>query len=246
MRAGASGAFGEGSRAEPSSALPRRPLRVSARSESPAALSLDIESVAPARPIRVSADGGSVSVSPSELHSIEPVTAEDLDGLLPLMRAYCDFYRATPSDEALLELSRALISDPERDGVQLIARDERAVAVGFATIFWSWSTAQAGRIGVMNDLYVAPDARGSGLAERLIHTCVERCAQRGACALEWQTAPENARAQSVYGRVGAVREQWLTYTLAIPVERARAERPGEKADTPADRPGEASGATNTR
>ena len=187
-----------------------------------------------------------MSVSPGELHSIEPVTVEDLDGLLTLMRAYCDFYRATPSDDALLGLSRALIADSERDGVQLIARDERAVAVGFATIFWSWSTADAGRIGVMNDLYVAPDARGSGLAERLIHACVERCAQRGACALEWQTAPENVRAQSVYSRVGAVREQWLTYTIAIPVERPRAERHGEGADTPSDWPGEASGARTAR
>jgi GNAT superfamily N-acetyltransferase len=173
-----------------------------------------------------------VSVSPSGSHSIEPVTVEDLDGLLPLMRAYCDFYRATPSDEALLGLSRALIADPERDGVQLIARDQSAVAVGFATIFWSWSTADAGRIGVMNDLYVAPDARGSGLAERLIHACVERCAQRGACALEWQTAPENARAQSVYGRVGAVREQWLTYTIAI----RRARSPAGPAATSSRRP----------
>ena len=161
-------------------------------------------------------DRGHASRQPDALHSIELVTAEDLDGLLTLMRAYCDFYHSTPSDQALVGLSRALIVDPERDGLQLIARDERSTPVGFATIFWSWSTAEGGRIGVMNDLYVVPEARGSGLAERLIFACVERCAQRGAATLEWQTAPENLRAQAVYDRVGAARQPWLTYTIAVP------------------------------
>jgi GNAT superfamily N-acetyltransferase len=165
--------------------------------------------------------------SPEWTGSIQPVSADDLDDLLPLVRAYCDFYRATPSDEALLELSRALIADPVHDGVQLIARaaETDGDAVGFATVFWSWSTADAGRIGVMNDLYVAPAARGTGLAERLILACVECCAQRGVGVLEWQTAPGNVRAQAVYERVGATRESWLTYTLGVQVADPRPDRP---------------------
>jgi GNAT superfamily N-acetyltransferase len=87
--------------------------------------------------------------------------------------------------------------------------------VGFATIFWSWDTTEASRIGIMNDLYIAPQARGSGLADRLIGTCVERCAQRGAARLEWMTGPENLRAQAVYDRVGGMREPWLVYTLPV-------------------------------
>jgi GNAT superfamily N-acetyltransferase len=153
-----------------------------------------------------------VSHSP-EAHSIDLVTASDLDDLLQLVRAYCAFYETTPSDAALLQLSRALIADPEREGVQLIARDERSKAAGFATVFWSWDTTEGSRIGIMNDLYVAPEARGSGLAERLIAACAERCKGRGASRLEWQTGPENLRAQAVYDRVGGVREPWLLYTL---------------------------------
>ncbi len=155
---------------------------------------------------------------PSPIHSIEPVAGSDLEDLLPLMRAYCDFYEVAPSDDALLDLSRALIADPDVEGVQLLARDEHSNAVGFATIFWSWDTTEASRIGIMNDLYVAPQARGSGLADRLIETCVERCAERGAARLEWMTGPENVRAQAVYDRVGGVREPWLSYTLAVTSE----------------------------
>ena len=145
------------------------------------------------------------------------VTEDDLPDLLPLMRGYCDFYEVAPADEALLELARVLIDDPERQGLQLIARDdEDGRAVGFATIFWTWSTLSASRLGVMNDLFVAADARGGGHAEALIAECAERCRQRGATSLDWQTAHDNTRAQAVYDRVGASRdERWLDYSLDV-------------------------------
>jgi GNAT superfamily N-acetyltransferase len=147
--------------------------------------------------------------------TIAPVDDADLDDLLPLMRGYCDFYDVDPSDEDLLALSRALIGDPEREGLQLIARGDDGRALGFATIFWTWSTTVAGRIGVMNDLYVAPDGRGKGLADALIQACVERCRGRGASRLTWQTAPDNDRAQAVYDRVGGERSQWVDYEIRV-------------------------------
>ena len=131
------------------------------------------------------------------------------------MRGYCDFYKVAPSDEDLLALSRALIDDPEREGVQLIARDAEGRPIGFATIFWSWSTTDAARLGVMNDLFVSETARGGGVADALISACRDECVRRGAARLSWQTAPDNLRAQAVYDRVGGHREQWVDYWLSV-------------------------------
>jgi GNAT superfamily N-acetyltransferase len=146
--------------------------------------------------------------------SITPVGPADLDELLPLMRAYCEFYAAAPADSALLALANALIGDPEREGVQLLARSSGARAVGFATVYWSWSTSEACRVGIMNDLFVAEPARGQGIAEALIEACRSECTRRDARRLMWQTAPDNLRAQAVYDRVGAARERWVDYWLA--------------------------------
>jgi GNAT superfamily N-acetyltransferase len=145
--------------------------------------------------------------------NVETVAEQDLDELLPLMRAYCDFYEVAPTDEALIAMSRALIADPEREGLQLIARDEDGAAVGFATVFWSWTTLSASRLAVMNDLFVDPAGRGSGAADALIAACAERAAAHGAPSLEWQTAKDNGRAQAVYERVGAKRSEWFDYSL---------------------------------
>jgi GNAT superfamily N-acetyltransferase len=144
---------------------------------------------------------------------IATVTEADLSELLPLMRGYCDFYEVRPTDDELLVMSRALIADPEREGTQLLARDDAGAAIGFATIFWSWSTLSASRIAIMNDLFVTPAARGAGTARALIEACLERARGHGASTLAWQTARDNARAQGLYEGIGALREEWIDYSL---------------------------------
>jgi GNAT superfamily N-acetyltransferase len=139
------------------------------------------------------------------------VTEQDLPDLLPLMRGYCDFYSAHPTDEALGMLARSLIARPDTEGMQLLARSDTGQPMGFATIYWSWSTVSASRIAIMNDLFVRPAARGTGVAEALIEECRIRARAGGARSLRWQTAKDNLRAQAVYERVGARREEWLDY-----------------------------------
>jgi len=146
--------------------------------------------------------------------STRPVTRADLDELIALMGDYCDFYRVDPGSDRLRQLAEALIESPS-EGVQILARDDGGAAVGFATVYWTWQTLTASRVGVMNDLFVVPSARGEGVADRLIADCVERCRERGADSLVWQTALDNRRAQAVYERVGAVSERWLDYSLSV-------------------------------
>jgi GNAT superfamily N-acetyltransferase len=139
--------------------------------------------------------------------------------LLPLMRAYCDFYRVNPSDAALLSMARALIADPVREGVQLIASNG-GEDVGFATLFWSWETTISSRVGVMNDLYVVAASRGRGVASLLMKACLERCREHGAVHMIWQTAPDNLAAQAVYDHLGATRETWIDYWLDTGLARS--------------------------
>src|SRR6266540_3761407 len=129
---------------------------------------------------------------------IDVVTVDDLPDLLPLMRGYLDFYGVDPSDQEVTALAETLIADPQHEGIQLIARDDDGRAVGFATLYWSWSTLRASRISIMNDLFVHPDARGMGLADAIIGECLKRSRDHGATLMEWEAAKNNLRAQKVY------------------------------------------------
>lgn len=144
--------------------------------------------------------------------TIERVKVVDLPLLLPLMRAYCEFYEVAPRDDRLVALSRALIEDPG-EGIQLLARDEEGKPVGFATVFWTWSTLDAMRVGLMNDLYVVPDLRGGGVGRQLIEHCRGLCRKRGANKLIWETAPDNHTAQRLYDSTGAQSSTWMAYEI---------------------------------
>jgi ribosomal protein S18 acetylase RimI-like enzyme len=144
---------------------------------------------------------------------IRPAREDEVDELLPLMRAYCDFYEFDPPDKGLRELLATLIRDPQ-EGAVFIARAD-GVAVGLATMDWRWSASRGARMGHLEDLFVSPEARGGGIADALIGACAELCRERGAPALDWLTRPDNERAQAVYRRVGAQGESWLEYELEL-------------------------------
>ena len=147
---------------------------------------------------------------------VSEVGEDDLADLLPLMAAYCAFYETAPPADRLAALSRALLDDPEHEGLQLIARSgDEGEAIGFATVYWTWSTTRAFRLAVMNDLFVAEAGRGAGVGRALIEACAERARARGCGALEWQTAPGNETAQRLYDTTGAERSTWVAYELSL-------------------------------
>jgi GNAT superfamily N-acetyltransferase len=146
---------------------------------------------------------------------IEQVGEADLADLLPMMRAYCDFYEVAPSDTDLEGLALALIADPDREGIQLLARRDGGEPLGFATVFWSWQTLSAARVAVMNDLFVVPETRKQGVGRALIEECRRRARERGAAELVWETALDNETAQRLYRFLNAEESRWISYSLEV-------------------------------
>jgi GNAT superfamily N-acetyltransferase len=144
---------------------------------------------------------------------VRAARADEVNELLPLMRAYCDFYECSPTDEGLMTMLRTLIDEPSQ-GAVFIARDGGR-AVGVATLDWKWSSLKGARMGYLEDLFVDPGSRGKGIADALIEICADRCRELGMPAMQWATAPDNHRAQKVYNRTGAESELLLEYDLSL-------------------------------
>jgi GNAT superfamily N-acetyltransferase len=144
--------------------------------------------------------------------TLSKVGAPDLPELMPMLRGYCDFYQVNPSEGALLAMCQALIDEPAQ-GEQWIARDQAGTPAGFATVFWTWQTLYAARVGVLNDLYVVAAGRGLGTGRALIERCRQRCGEQGAIKLVWETAIDNTTAQRLYDGIGAEQSSWYTYEI---------------------------------
>jgi GNAT superfamily N-acetyltransferase len=145
---------------------------------------------------------------------IEPVTRRQLDELLPLIAAYQRFYEVGGVDE---ERNRSFFHRflaPSDDGLLLGAWDGERL-VGYACLYWTFTSLVPAEIVLMNDLYVAGEARGQGVGRALIEAAATVARERGAHHLEWVTAPDNATAQRLYDSTGAQREEWIAYELDV-------------------------------
>jgi len=142
-------------------------------------------------------------------------TLADLPALMPLLRGYCDFYEANPSDDGLEGMVRAVIAARETESFLLVATDEDGEVVGFAACGWKWSSLRAARIVILEDLFVAESARGQGHADALIEATAAIATRHGAPVVTWLTAPDNRRAQAVYDRAGGRSSLFLEYELEL-------------------------------
>ncbi len=144
---------------------------------------------------------------------IRPAAEDDLPALLPLMRAYCTFYGRSPADEALEEMARTFLREPDQEGRQFVAVGGSGGLLGYATLLWSWDTTLGARIAVMEDLFVDAGARGQGVARALIGVLREAAREAGLVELVWETAPDNTTAQRLYDTTGAERSSWYAYRM---------------------------------
>jgi GNAT superfamily N-acetyltransferase len=144
---------------------------------------------------------------------VRPPTLADREPLLALMDAYIvGFYRASRPPRERIEALVDLLADG-REGRQLVAEGDAGRLLGFATLYFTWSTLRADRIAVLNDLYVDAAARGTGAAAALFRGAHALARERGCAEMEWQTAADNHRAQAFYAKMGGERGDWVSYSI---------------------------------
>ncbi len=147
---------------------------------------------------------------------IAPATHDDLEDVLPLFAGYQRFYAGEPRDDAHNRAFLARFVAPSDDGLLLVARDEESgAAVGFANLYWTSSSVAAERHALMNDLFVAEDARGGNVGHALIEAAWSAARERGFRRMSWQTTVDNRRAQRLYERFDAERTTLFEYELRL-------------------------------
>jgi GNAT superfamily N-acetyltransferase len=87
--------------------------------------------------------------------------------------------------------------------------------VGYACLYWHFSSTQAAETVLMNDLFVSEAARGRGVGRALIEAGATVARERDAIKLEWSTQPDNLTAQRLYDSTGAARSEWVEYELKL-------------------------------
>jgi GNAT superfamily N-acetyltransferase len=160
----------------------------------------------------------------SSTATIRPVRHSDVPAVVAMVHELADFERA--ADECHLttdQLHAALFTEsPALFGH--VAVDSDDVPLGFALWFLNFSTWEGVHGVYLEDLYVRPDARGTGAGRALLATLAAMCVDRGYRRLEWAVLTWNS-ARDFYAAIGATAmDEWLPHRLSGAALHRLAER----------------------
>ncbi|MDA1016885.1 MAG: GNAT family N-acetyltransferase [Planctomycetota bacterium] len=140
-------------------------------------------------------------------------TLEHIDITAPLFDAYRQFYGQLPDLDGAREfLFERLVQ--EQSVIFLALNGDSGC--GFTQLYPAFTSVAMQPIWILNDLFVAPEARRLGVGSSLMQTATEFAAENGAKRLVLSTAVDNQSAQSLYEKVGWIRnDTFLHYNYEL-------------------------------
>ncbi|SPJ32066.1 GNAT family N-acetyltransferase [Kushneria phyllosphaerae] len=148
------------------------------------------------------------------MSNIRTANSFDLDALAVLLNDYRVFYQQD-SDEAACRgfLHKRL----ERGDSCLLVHDAGHGPDGFVQLYAMLSTVSLASRWLLNDLFVAPQARGRGIGRALMQAATARAQEHGASSLMLRTQTHNHAAKALYESLGWQKnEAFDTYLLSVP------------------------------
>lgn len=151
---------------------------------------------------------------------IRPARPDDVPALLGLVHELA-VYEKEPDAAAATAEQFGEVLFPVDGGptayahvAEVAGADGEPRVVGCAIWFLSFST-WTGRNGIwLEDLYVTPDQRGSGLGQALLATLAEICVEHGYTRLEWIVLDWNEPSIGFYRSIGAESmDEWTRFRL---------------------------------
>lgn len=130
---------------------------------------------------------------------IRPVTADDHNAWLPLWQAYLRFYEADLAP-AVSDVTWQRLLDPAEPCHSALAWQE-GQAIGMVNFIYHRSNWSLNNACYLQDLFVAPDRRGTGLGRALIEHVYASAAADGCDKVHWLTHETNATAIQLYERI---------------------------------------------
>lgn len=142
-------------------------------------------------------------------HVIRPLCEQDAPAWRRLWQGYLDFYR-TELPEAVTVLTWQRLLDPTGPLFGLGAEQDGEL-IGFVHGLLHPATWSKAPYCYLEDLFIAPGARGAGAGRALIEAVYREADSRGAPRVYWLTHETNTTARALYDRVGQ-RSGFIHYT----------------------------------
>ena len=145
---------------------------------------------------------------------IRDAVASDAPTILRFIRELAIYENAEHEVKATVEsITASIFGEGSVTSALICERDGQPI--GFAVWFLTYSTWLSKNGLYLEDLYVTPDARGSGAGKALLKRLASIAVEKGCGRFEWSVLDWNEPAIRVYQAIGAeAQDEWVRYRLS--------------------------------
>ena len=153
---------------------------------------------------------------------IRDAVPSDVDRIHELIVSLARYEKAEHEVKATAGQLQAALFGPQPAVYALVAEvDDRVI--GFALYFLNFSTWEGTHGIYLEDLFVEPEQRGTGLGKALLRRLAAIAYERGYARVEWWVLDWNEPSIDFYRRLGAVAmDEWTVFRLGGAALRALA------------------------
>lgn len=146
--------------------------------------------------------------------TITPATGNDIPALCELLNIlFTQEAEFAPDQAAQRQGLHMIVANPEV-GTILVAREGEAI-VGMVNLLYTVSTALGARVALLEDMVVAPIARGKGVGSLLLRHAVEWARSQGCKRITLLTDGDNEEAKRFYQAQGFATSKMVPMRLVI-------------------------------
>ncbi|MCL4117696.1 UNVERIFIED_CONTAM: hypothetical protein GTU68_058129 [Idotea baltica] len=143
-----------------------------------------------------------------------PIAINNIDRATSLFDAYRVFYHQESNLSGCKEFLASLLEGKKNH--LWIAENEKGDEMGFVNLYPSFTSVGMAPVFILNDLYVNPNYRKSGVGTFLLTHAADWAKTRGAIRLHLETGTDNHIAQKLYEGIGWKKEK-DTYFYYLPL-----------------------------
>lgn len=134
---------------------------------------------------------------------VRPITAADEAGWRALWTGYLEYYETSVPEAVYASTFSRLLTDDEALPRGLLAESDGRL-VGLVHYIFHPHCWRIEKVCYLQDLFAAPEARGTGVGRALIEAVYAAADQAGAPAVYWLTQDFNETGRRLYDRIGVV------------------------------------------
>lgn len=146
--------------------------------------------------------------------TITPATLADIPALCHLLDRLFTQEAEFQPDRAAQERGLTAIISQAHVGHILVARQSDEI-VGMVNLLYTVSTALGGRVALLEDMVVVPQARGQGVGSTLLAAAIDHARQQGCLRITLLTDTNNHVAQAFYRKQGFMASSMLPMRLML-------------------------------